>query len=298
MNNISPIVEFRGLTKYFSGRAALKSVDLDIFQGSIIGLLGPNGCGKSTLIRHMIGLYLPDEGSCTTYGCATAKLTQKELSRIGYVHQEGELLSWMTVKQLIEYVAVFHSNWNTDLEKRYIKDFDVDLFSKVGTLSPGERQKLSILLAIGHEPDFLILDEPASALDPIARAQFLDMLIDIIQQEQKTILISSHILSDVEKIIDHVIIMKKGNILQNKSFDDLRDQYMRIKLTGLETELPEELPFGRVLSCKRNDGQAVLILESPDIDTIRNQAESINCKIDFHPIPLEDIYKIIMDPKA
>ena len=158
MNNISPIVECRGLTKSFNWKKALDSVDLDIMPGSIIGLLGPNGCGKSTLIRHMIGLYLPDEGTCTTYGCDAGKLTQKELSRIGYVHQEGELLNWMTVEQLIRYVDAFHENWNTDLEDRCVKDFEIDRYSNVGDLSPGQRQKLSILLAIGHEPDFLILD--------------------------------------------------------------------------------------------------------------------------------------------
>jgi ABC-2 type transport system ATP-binding protein len=203
----------------------------------------------------------------------------------------------MTVKQLIQYVSAFHSNWNTELEKRYIKDFDVNLSDRVGPLTPGERQKLSILLAIGYEPDFLILDEPASALDPIARAQFLGVLIDIIQQKQKTILISSHILSDVEKIIDHVIIMKKGNILQDKSFDDLRDQYMRIKLTGLGDELPGSLPFENIVSSKRNNRQAVLVLENPDMDTIRNRAELLNCRIDIAPMPLEEIYRINMEPQ-
>jgi ABC-2 type transport system ATP-binding protein len=295
MNNVSPIVECRGLIKSFDGKKAIDSVDLSIMPGSIIGLLGPNGCGKSTLLRHMIGIYLPDKGSCTTYGCDAGKLTQKELSRIGYVHQEGELLDWMTVEQLIRYVEAFHHQWNSDLEKRYVKDFELNRDSKVGALSPGQRQKLSILLAIGHEPDFLILDEPASSLDPIARSQFLDLLISIIQQEPKTILISSHILSDVEKVIDHVIIMKNGKVIENRSFDDLRDHYMRVKVTSLGASLPEKLPFDKILSCQQNNGQAVLILENPDVDSIKNSAESINCRIDFNALPLEDIYKIIME---
>ena len=295
MTNISPIVECRGLTKFFDGKKALDSLDLEIMPGKIIGLLGPNGCGKSTLIRHMIGLYLPDKGSCTTYGCDAGKLSQKELSRIGYVHQEGELLDWMTIEQLIRYVEAFHHQWNTDLEDKYVKDFELNRDSKVGALSPGQRQKLSILLAIGHEPDFLILDEPASALDPIARAHFLDLLINIIQQEPKTILISSHILSDIEKIIDHVTIMKNGKVIEDKSFDDLRDYYMRVKVTSLGASLPEKLPFEKILSCQQNNGQAVLTLENPQADIIKKQAESINCRIDFNPLPLEDIYKILME---
>ena len=294
MSDHKPIVEIKRLTKYFSGKVALNSVDLEIFSGRIIGLLGPNGAGKSTLIRHMIGLYLPDKGTCSTFGCNAGELSQKELSRLGYVHQEGELLDWMTTEQLIRYVSAYHPGWNRELEDSYVNDFDVDLNVKVGALSPGQRQKLSILLAIGHEPDLLILDEPASVLDPMARAQFLDLLIKIIQQEQKTILISSHILSDVEKVIDHVIIMKNGLIIEDKGFDDLRDQYLRVRLTSLSQELPEELPFNRILSCQRHNGQAVLILENPQTETIKHQAESIDCKIDFNPLPLEDIYKIVM----
>jgi ABC-2 type transport system ATP-binding protein len=298
MSDIKPIVQTSGLTKSFSGKAALNSVDLEILPGRIIGLLGPNGAGKSTLIRHMIGLYLPDRGTCVTFGCDAAKLSQNELSRIGYVHQEGDLLDWMTAKQLIRYVSAYHPAWNADLEDRYVRDFEIGLNDKVGALSPGQRQKLAILLAIGHEPDFLILDEPASTLDPIARAQFLDLLIKIIQQDQKTILISSHILSDVEKVIDHVIIMKNGRIIEDKGFDDLRDQYLRIRLTSLGASLPEELSFERILSSQRNNGQAVLTLENPQLETIKNQAESLNCRIDIHPIPLEDIYKIIMGSQA
>lgn len=297
MNSTEPIVKIRGLTKTFKKKPAIESVDLDIHRGRIIGLLGPNGCGKSTLIRHLIGLYLPTRGTCVTFGCEAAKLGPKELSRIGYVHQEGELIDWMTVEQLIRYVAAYYPNWNTNLENRYIRDFEIRLKDRVGTLSPGQRQKLAILLAIGHEPELLILDEPATALDPIARAQFLDLLLNIIQQEGKTILISSHILSDVEKVIDHVIIMKNGSIVEDSNFDDLRERYLQVRLTSPDTLLPETLPFDNILSCIRNNGQALLTLADPDIDTIGRQADAINCKMETHPLPLDDIYKIVMGLK-
>jgi ABC-2 type transport system ATP-binding protein len=294
MTKFEAIVKIRGLTKSFKKKPAIDGVDLDILPGRIIGLLGPNGSGKSTLIRHMIGLYLPNHGTCFTFGCDAAKLGPKELSRVGYVHQEGELLDWMTVNQLIRYVSAYYPNWNKELEERYIDDFEIGLDDRVGALSPGQRQKLAILLAIGHNPDLLILDEPASALDPIARAQFLELLLNIIQQEGKTILISSHILSDVEKIIDHVIIMKEGHIIQDQDFDELRERYIRVRLTSLEKSLPEELPFGGVLSCQRTNGMAVITLEGPRLETIKSQAEELNCTIDIHPLPLEDIYKIVI----
>jgi ABC-2 type transport system ATP-binding protein len=298
MSEFEPIVEIRGITKQFKKKKALDNVSLDIYPGRIIGLLGPNGCGKSTLIRHIIGLYLPTHGTCATFGCDAAKLAPEELSRIGYVHQEGELLDWMTTGQLIRYVSAYYPNWNKGLEERYIHDFELGLDDRVGALSPGQRQKLAILLAIGHNPDLLILDEPASALDPIARAQFLDLLLKIIQQDRKTIMISSHILSDVEKIMDHVIIMKAAYIIEDRSFDDLRERYMQVRLTSLNKSLPVSLPFERVLSCQRNNGLAVMILEAPCVDTIKSHAEALNCTVDIHPLPLEDIYKIVIGFKA
>lgn len=294
MSNLEPIVKIRGLTKKFKKKTALAEVDLDIYPGNIIGLLGPNGCGKSTLIRHIIGLYIPTKGTCTTLGREASKLSSKELIRIGYVHQEGQLLNWMTVDQLVRYVSAYYPNWNRDLELRYLNDFEINLKDRVASLSPGQRQKLAVLLAIGHEPDLLILDEPASALDPIARAQFMELVLKIIIQEEKTILIASHVLTDVEKVIDHVIMMQEGRIIQNISLDDLREQYLRVRLTSLGKELPEKLPFEMTLSCQRDDYQAILVLEKTYLDTIKSQAEAMKCRIDIHALHLEDLYKIIM----
>jgi len=295
MNDSEPIIKIRGLTKKFKKKTVLAEMDLDIFPGNIIGLLGPNGSGKSTLIRHIIGLYIPTKGTCITLGSEASKLSSKELSRIGYVHQEGQLLNWMTVDQLIRYVSAYYPTWNRDLELRYVNDFEIKKKDRVGSLSPGQRQKLAVLLAIGHEPDLLILDEPASALDPIARAQFMEMVLKIILQEGKTILIASHILTDVEKIIDHVIIMKDGRIIQNLGLDDLREQYLRVRLTSLGRELPQKLPFEHALSCQRDNYQAIMVFKRSHLDSVKEQIETLNCRMDIHSLPLEDLYKTIMN---
>jgi len=191
-----------------------------------------------------------------------AKLTPKELGRIGYVHQEGELLEWMTVKQLIRYVSAYYEHWNHELEEKYIEDFDISIKDRIASLSPGQRQKVAILLAIGFEPELLILDEPASALDPVARSQFLDLLLQIIQDEDRTVIISSHILSDVEKVIDHTLIMRGGQILRDCSFDSLREEFLKVTLTSLNGKLPAELPFENVIDCKRNNSQAIFSVQN------------------------------------
>jgi ABC-2 type transport system ATP-binding protein len=294
MSDENAMVEIRGLSKRFGKVQALDAVDLDITRGRIIGLLGANGAGKSTLLRHIVGLYLPSCGRCTTFGYEAGKLGPAELARIGYVHQEGELIDWMTARQLIRYVSVYYPTWNKDLEERLVSEYEISLRARVGSLSPGQRQRLAILIAVCFEPELLILDEPAAALDPLARAQFLDLLLQLIQDQNRTIVISSHILSDVEKVIDHVVIMKAGQIIADAGFDELREKYCRVRLTALSGALPESLDFANVLECRRNDNEAVLTMRSTTQETIERQAQAIGCKADIQSVPLEDIYRFVV----
>lgn len=294
MINEKPIAEIHGVCKKFGKVQALDNIDLDIRRGEIIGILGANGAGKSTLLRCIIGLYLADKGSCSTFETDAGKLTPQELGRIGYVHQEGELLEWMNVKQLIRYVSAYYKGWNKDLEDKYISDFDISLKSRVGALSPGQRQKLAILLAIGFEPELLILDEPASGLDPIARGKFLDLLLGIIQDASRTIIISSHILSDVEKIIDRTLIMREGKILRDSSFDGLREEFVKVTLVSLNGKLPENLPFEKIINVERSDSKAVFTVQNIPQDELEAAAKNLNCEIEMRPLTLEEIYGIIV----
>ena len=294
MENGKVIVEMRDVVKRFKNKTALDGVSLDVNRGQIIGLLGSNGAGKSTLLRHMIGLYLANEGACSTFGVDAAKLGPEQLGRIGYVHQEGELLEWMNVSQLIRYVSAYYKSWDKELEEKYIADFGIDLNDRVGSLSPGQRQKLSILLAICFMPELLILDEPASALDPIARGQFLDLLLQLIQDENRTIIISSHILSDVEKVIDHTVVMRDGKVVRDCSFDDLREQYVKVVLTAVDGAMPEELPFD-ALECKRDGNRASFITKAMSEEDMKVKAESVNCSYETKPLCLDEIYKIVIE---
>ncbi len=294
MNKTDPIVQIKALSKHFGATEALRDVSLDIHAGSIIGLLGANGAGKSTLLRHIIGLYLPNRGTCTTFGCEAGRLRPAQLGRIGYVHQEGELLEWMKVGQLIRYVSAYYPNWNSQLEEKYIADYDISTNARVGSLSPGQRQKLAILLAIGFEPELLILDEPASTLDPVARGQFLDLLLQIIQNENRTIIISSHILSDVEKVIDYAVIMRAGRILRDCSFDELKEEFCRVRISALSGELPAELPFANAIEHQRSNGQAIITVQNSSREQIEQTAEDLNCQVEIQTLRLDDIYRIVV----
>ncbi len=286
------IINYSNITKRFGKTTALDNVDLSINEGSIIGLVGANGCGKSTLIRHAIGLYLPTEGKCSTFGLDAENLPAEAMAQIGYVHQDGQLLDWMTVKQHINYIAAYYDNWNRDLQNNYIEKFDIDLKARVGKLSPGLRQQLAILLAICHEPKLLLLDEPAAALDPIARSNFLDLLLEIIQTKDRTIIISSHILSDIEKVIDHVLIMDKGKIINDSPFDELLESFCRVKLTGLEGSIPQ---FHNVVDQQQSEKQALLVLKNADRTAVQNTALRYGCQCEISTLSLEDIYKLIIN---
>ena len=293
----TPVVRVRDLTKRFGKTVALDNVSLDINPGRIVGLLGANAAGKSTLLRHITGLHLPNAGTCATLGCDAARLTPDHLARIGYVHQDGELLDWMTARQMIRYVSAYYTTWNRDLEQHFIDNFEIPVKKRVGTLSPGQRQRLAILIAVAFEPELLILDEPAAALDPIARVQFLDLLMEIIQDPRRTVIISSHILSDVEKIIDHVVIMDRGRILRDCAFDALQEAFCRLHVTAPDAGLPDDLPFTGVLDARRSDTEAVLLLPTPSPDDLTTAEDALRCRIHHEPLSLEDLYRIVVSHK-
>lgn len=289
------IINYRQLTKKFGKKTALDSIDLSVNEGSIIGLVGANGCGKSTLIRHAIGLYLPTAGNCSTFGTDAGNLPAEVMAQIGYVHQDGQLLDWMTVRQHIDYIAAYYDNWNLELQENFIEKFDIDLKARVGKLSPGLRQQLAILLAICHEPRLLLLDEPAAALDPIARSNFLDLLLEIIQTQDRTIIISSHILSDIEKVIDHVVIMDEGKIISDSSFDELRERFCRVQLTGHISF--DQLCIDNIIEEQYDSGQAILTIADTDPEAIRAAVAKHNCTCEISMLSLEDIYKAVISKK-
>ena len=295
--NAHPLIQIDKLTKRFDQVRALDEVSLEFGPGRIVGLLGANGSGKSTLLRHMVGLYLPDRGDCRTFGIDAGVLSPAELSRVGYVHQEGTLIDWMTAGQLVRYVAAYYPTWNNEIENEFVERFRLRMDQRIGTMSPGQRQKLAILLAIGFEPELLILDEPAAALDPIARHQFLELLLEIIQHEGRTILISSHILSDVEKVIDHVLILDEGRLLRDCTFDALREEFVRVRITSLNGPFPQPIDIRGMVHCDQNDRQAIVTMKSAYRGELDTAVEALRCESKVLPISFEDTYALVVHGK-
>ncbi len=219
-----PAIELQGIIKSYGPKAVLTGVDLSVPKGSVVGLLGTNGSGKTTLIKCALGLIRPQGGSARLLGENAWTLSAAAKSRIGYVPQVINLYPWMKVRHLIDYTAAFYRTWNHDLVARLIAEWSLPPEDRIGPLSVGQLQKVAIVLALGHEPDLLILDEPAASLDPLARRQFLQMIIDLAEPGKRTVLFSTHITSDLERVADQVAILKSGRIAWHGLLEDLKEQ--------------------------------------------------------------------------
>ncbi|TVP49549.1 MAG: ABC transporter ATP-binding protein, partial [Gemmatimonadales bacterium] len=218
-------VEFQGVTKRFGRTVALDGVTTEIPRGSITGLIGRNGCGKTTLLRHASGLLVADAGECVTLGVPAPLLDGPEMARIGVVHQHDPLLPFMRVGQLVNYVASFYPTWDRELERALGDQLELDRRDGVGSLSPGNRQRLGLVLALCHHPELLLLDEPLSDLDPTARGQVMALLLERFTDDDLTIVISSHLLSDLEPVVNRVLCMDQGRITADEELDTLKERY-------------------------------------------------------------------------
>jgi ABC-2 type transport system ATP-binding protein len=217
--------ELRGVTKQYGRTTALADVSVAVPQRSIVGLLGRNGSGKTTLLRHVTGLVLPTSGSCSTLGVDARALGADELSRIGVVNQHDALLAWMRVHQLLTYVSTFYRTWDPALQAELVRTLDIDVDARVGALSPGNAQKVGLVVATCHHPELLLLDEPLSDLDPVARREVLAMLLGRFRIDEITIVISSHMIHDIERVVDRVICLEQGRVVADAELDMLKEQY-------------------------------------------------------------------------
>jgi ABC-2 type transport system ATP-binding protein len=290
---MSDPVEMRNLMRRFGSRIALDGISLTIPRCSIVGLIGRNGAGKSTLLRHIPGLLLPDSGECRTLGKSTAGLGRGELSRIGIVNQDDRLLPWMRAGQLLEYVASFYERWDHQLQQRLTATLEVDLDGRVGTLSSGTLQKLALIVATCHHPELLLLDEPLSDLDPMGRQAVLAMLLDRFSSQEITIVVSSHMLRDIEPVIDRVVCLEGGRVVADDALDDLKERYCEWIVTSPVGKLPSSFAEPYVLSAAGDHQRARLLVRDSGEHTESFMAHH-GATIQTRRLSLEGIFPLLV----
>jgi ABC-2 type transport system ATP-binding protein len=229
------VLTLERLSKRFDGNTVLKDISARVQAGEVIGLLGLNGAGKTTLLETALGFALPDGGSVSWFDRHPAATLPEDVKhRIGFVPQEDELLQQMTGTAYLRLIRGFYRHWHAALIDRLAAEWALPLDTRIGKLSLGQRQKLSILSALGHEPEVLILDEPVASLDPVARRQFLKEIVAMNADQGRTVLFSTHIVSDLERVAQRVWILKEGRLAVDEPIDVLKERTVRVHLNGRE----------------------------------------------------------------
>lgn len=246
-----------GLYKQFSG-FALQNVGFCVPKGSVVGFIGENGAGKSTTIKSILGLVNPDGGKIEVFGKAAPSLLREDKNKIGAVLGETCLPENLNIKDIDGVMRHIFENWNSSVFFAYADRFSLPREKKVKEFSRGMRQKLSLAVALSHGAELLVLDEPTSGLDPVARDEILDILYDFMQDEEHSVLISSHIVSDLEKLCDYILFIHGGKVIFEEEKDSLREKYGVLKCTA---EQFAELDPSAVVAYHRGEfGMNALVL--------------------------------------
>ncbi|MBW8481583.1 ABC transporter ATP-binding protein [Actinomadura parmotrematis] len=254
-------VRTRGLGKRYGRRWALTDCTLDVPAGRVVGLVGPNGAGKTTLLNMVVGQLAPTSGTIEVLGGAPGG-GAAQLAKVGYVAQETPTYAGLTVAEHLRLGAKLNPRWDDAVARRRIERLGLDPAKKAGRLSGGQRAQLALTLGIAKRPELLVLDEPVAALDPLARREFLQGLMEAAAEHDLSVLLSSHLVSDLERVCDHLIMLLEARVRVAGDIDDLLAEHLL--LTGPRRD-PADLPAGQhVVSASHTDRQSTLLVRTTE----------------------------------
>ena len=282
-------IRIENLVKYFDGRCVLDGINLSVPKGCIYGLLGRNGSGKTTIIRILQGLEPPTRGRTFLAGVDSSELSAKLRGHIGYVAEGHNLIQNYRVDRLIRLCKDLSMQWNNEFFENLMETFRLPIERKVKELSMGMRAQLNLALAMAIDPELLILDDPTLGLDTVARRQFLELAIDIIQKNSRTILFSSHILSDVERIADRIGILAAGKLVVDCPLEELKQRVKKLRVIFGET-VPANLYLTEIINKHIQGREMVLTVANwnEQKQTILKTFKPESCT--EIPMSLEDIF--------
>jgi ABC-2 type transport system ATP-binding protein len=283
-----PVIQVRGLTRYFGRKCAVDTVSFDVPRGSVFAFIGRNGAGKTTTIRMILGLLEPTRGSSTILGYESMRLPPEARARIGYMAEGHPVYGWMRVGQYAGFQQGFYSHWNHQIFCSVIDYFAIDPCTRAGHLSHGQRAGLHLAMTLAIEPEVLMLDDPATGLDPSARRSLLEAMIFFTRNRERTIFFSTHLLDDVERVADHVAVLDYSALRACASADTFRDRVHRL-VARFSSEPPHKLPaIPGLLRVTRSERELSLIIANLNGRTERD-LEALGAEsVDEQPISLED----------
>jgi ABC-2 type transport system ATP-binding protein len=256
---VTAVIETGGLGKRYRRLWALTDCTLSIPAGHVVGLVGPNGAGKTTLINLATGMLAPTTGTIEVLGERPAA-RPAQLARVGYLSQDAPVYAGLSVADHLRLGAHLNSGWDADMARHRIDQLDLDPGQKAGTLSGGQRAQLALTLATAKRPELLILDEPVASLDPLARREFLQGLMETVTDQQVSVVLSSHLVSDLERVCDYAIVLVDSQVRVAGPVDELLAAHHL--LSGPRRD-PASLPDGvEVISASHTDVQTTLLVRT------------------------------------
>ncbi len=274
------------LTRCYGRKTALDRLSIDLQPGQVLGLIGRNGAGKSTLLRCLLGLCPSDAGQAWLFGEPSDALSDAVKARIAYVPQQPSALGWLRVGDMLDFIGRFYPQWDATLVADLLQRWEIDRSQPMSKLSPGERQRLALIRALAARPELLILDEPAAALDPVARRELLREIVLRAAEHGTTVLFSTHILSDLERVASHVAFIDHGRLLVHDELDAIKERFVRIVLPAAEAG---DAPLPGELRRKPVGGDRIALL----LDTAQRRGwpERLQARdADFEALGLEDLF--------
>jgi len=259
-------IEVRALRKTFGRATALDGLDLAVRSGEVHAFLGPNGAGKTTTIRILLGLEDPTRGSTRVFGEDSRTLSSETRARIGYLPEGHHVYGWMTVKECGQFQASFFPKWNQDIFEAVITHFRLEPKMKAGHLSRGQRAGLCLAMTLAPEPELLVLDDPALGLDPVARRSLLQSMLYVTRQPNRTILFSSHLLSDVERVADRIAVLDGGALRADCTVERFRES-LRHYVLKFDSTPPPAPAIPGLLESFRTDRELALTFANATSET-------------------------------
>ena len=286
--NDGPVVEVVGLTRRYRRTVALDNLTLNVPRGGVTGLVGENGAGKTTLIKHVLGLLRAQSGSIRVFGEDPVRHPEEVLQRIGYLSENRDLPAWMRVDELMRYTQAFYPKWDPQYAEELREAFELDPTAKIGTLSMGQTAKAGLLAALAHRPDFLVLDEPSSGLDPIVRRDILDAVVRTVAEEGRTVLFSSHLLDEVERVGDRVAMIRSGRLVLDDTMEAIMSGHQSVVVRAQNGSAAPSFPG--LLTSRHEDGAWTLLCQAP-LDELKAAAAQGGHEIlKSGPATLDDIF--------
>ena len=308
------VIRTEKLTKRYKKMTAVSEVSLEVPPGKIFALMGRNGAGKSSLIRMLLGLTPITSGGATVLGLDSAKQHVAIRARVGYVPEAHHMYRWMTISQVVRFTASFYPTWNEKSCADLIRKFDLDPSKRIRELSRGMVAKVALALALAHEPRLLVLDEPTDGLDAVVRKEFLESIVSVAADEGRTVLISSHLLQDIERVADRVALMEESRIGLVEDTDTLKARFRELKITfglpSVASAKEGDLPAGvgsapaafampGVLSLRKEPREWLMVFEKFGPETMQQlQAKLPGAQIAARDMTLEEIFVALVGKSA